>query len=157
MPFSVQASVCAQHLVMRLQTSVCFRRICPERLDLMALPLLVAGTQLQGYHPKQNCSTKNVPCRQKTKILCFYTSGILLSRLLNSKLHFKTQSSCEDTDPRLVSFLSLPLFPQQDPMKKLEHSFPVDLHTVDCFNIQAEIWFVTVLMQKANLPCNSLG
>lgn len=34
----------------------------------------------------------------------------------------------------------------------------VDLHAVDCFNIQAVIWFVTILTQKVNLlVCNNLG
>lgn len=37
----------------------------------------------------------------------------LVSKLLNRKLHLKTQRWCEDTDPRLVSFLSLPLGPKR--------------------------------------------
>ena len=114
----MHASVCAQCLDMCLRVSVCFTRICSSRLDLLAFPVSVAGTELRGYHPKQNSSTRtHVPCRHKTKIQCFYISDTLLSRLLNRKLHFKTRCWCEDTDPRLVSFLSPPLFPQQDPAK----------------------------------------
>lgn len=42
--------------------------------------------------------------------------------------------------------------------RQLEHGILVDWHAVDCFNIQAEIRFVIILMQKVNLlVCNSLG
>jgi len=42
--------------------------------------------------------------------------------------------------------------------RQLEHGILVDLHAVDCFNIQAEIRFVTILMQKVDLLVrNTLG
>lgn len=116
-PFSMHAGVYAQHLDMRLQVSVCFRRISSQRLDLLFLQLVL--TDLRGYRPKQDSSTRtHVPCRHKTKIQSFYTSNTLLSRLLNWKLDFNIQHWC-DTDPRLV-FLLPPLFPQGYPAKTTE-------------------------------------
>lgn len=111
-PFSMYNTVCAQHLDMFAGIYVLFIKV-----GFAGFSCISSWHQAERI-PKQNSSTRtHVLRRHKAKIQCFHISDTLLSRLLNRKLHFKTQCWCEDTDPRLVSFFSPSLFPQQDPAK----------------------------------------
>lgn len=152
--FSVRASVCAHHLTMRLQVSVCFTTICSQSLDLLAFPLSVAGTELRGYHPKHK---KSRPLQAQDQgsvpLLQWHTCQDCSTESCISKHSTGVRVQILDRFPSSPChcFLNRTL------RRQLEHGILVDPHAVDCFNIQSEIRFVTVLMQKVNfLVCNSL-
>lgn len=49
-------------------------------------------------------------------------------------------------------------FPSGTLQRQTEQGILIDPYEANCFNIQAEIWFVIMLMQKVSLRvCNSLG
>lgn len=157
-PFSMHASVCTQRLDMHLhlcasEESVCKGWICwlfpYQLLTLSWKDTIQSRTPAQelmshaGTRPRFSAFTTVTHfCQDYPTESCISKHGVGV----------KTQILDWFPSSPHHCFLSRTL------QRQLEHGILVDPHAVDCFNIQAEIRFVTISMQKVNLLVrNSLG